>query len=196
MPWYDDLVTVKPEIPDDHLIVPRRPRWATDVDEDPVRAHLPCERLLPAVVVLDRGQRGRVPVQRDRREGRALARVPPNELARQVLGLRRAPAVPDREQAAAGEERAGEAPAPALDPLRLGDEGREPAHGRGEVLGARPAEGVRSVAVPVSVADELERAARRAARQRLVHPQRLVGDEAPAVPRPRPLDAGPAHPLA
>ncbi|HSE92815.1 MAG TPA: hypothetical protein VLF19_05880 [Methylomirabilota bacterium] len=44
MPWCDDLVTVKPEIADDHLIAPRRPRWGTDVDEDPVRAHLPRRR--------------------------------------------------------------------------------------------------------------------------------------------------------
>ncbi len=43
-------------------------------------------------------------MQRDRGESRALARVPPDELARQVLRLRRAPSVADREQAAAGQE--------------------------------------------------------------------------------------------
>ncbi len=44
VPWYDDLVTVKPEIRDGHLTVPRRPGWGTDVNEEAVRAHPPRRR--------------------------------------------------------------------------------------------------------------------------------------------------------
>ena len=41
VPWHDDLVTHKPEIKDGHLLLPTRPGWGTDVNEDAVRAHPP-----------------------------------------------------------------------------------------------------------------------------------------------------------
>ena len=44
VPWYDDLVTVRPEIRDGLLIVPRRPGWGTDVNEEAVRGHPPRRR--------------------------------------------------------------------------------------------------------------------------------------------------------
>jgi galactonate dehydratase len=44
VPWYDDLVTVKPEIKDGHLMLPLRPGWGTDVNESAVRAHPPRQR--------------------------------------------------------------------------------------------------------------------------------------------------------
>jgi galactonate dehydratase len=44
VPWYDDLVTHKPDIKDGHLILPTRPGWGADVNEDAVRAHPPRTR--------------------------------------------------------------------------------------------------------------------------------------------------------
>jgi galactonate dehydratase len=41
VPWYDDLVTVTPRIEDGHLLLPDRPGWGTEVNEDAVRAHPP-----------------------------------------------------------------------------------------------------------------------------------------------------------
>ncbi len=41
VPWKDDLVTHVPEIVDGHFVVPARPGWGTDVDEEAVRAHPP-----------------------------------------------------------------------------------------------------------------------------------------------------------
>ena len=41
VPWKDDLVTCPPEIVDGHLIMPDRPGWGCDIDEDAVRAHPP-----------------------------------------------------------------------------------------------------------------------------------------------------------
>jgi L-alanine-DL-glutamate epimerase-like enolase superfamily enzyme len=39
VPWQDDLVTVKPQIKDGHLLLPTGPGWGTEVNEDAVRAH-------------------------------------------------------------------------------------------------------------------------------------------------------------
>jgi galactonate dehydratase len=44
VPWYDDLVTHKPDIKDGHLTLPTRPGWGTDVNEEAVRAHPPRKR--------------------------------------------------------------------------------------------------------------------------------------------------------
>ena len=44
VPWYDDLVTEKPEIKDGHLLLPTRPGWGTEVNEEAVRAHPPRKR--------------------------------------------------------------------------------------------------------------------------------------------------------
>src|SRR2546422_1308060 len=44
VPWYDDLVTVKPEIKDGFLFLPTRPGWGTEVNEAGVRAHPPKKR--------------------------------------------------------------------------------------------------------------------------------------------------------
>jgi galactonate dehydratase len=44
VPWYDDLVTERPEIKDGHLILPTRPGWGTEVNEAAVRAHPPKRR--------------------------------------------------------------------------------------------------------------------------------------------------------
>jgi galactonate dehydratase len=41
VPWKDELVTHPPEIVDGHLILPNRPGWGTDINEDVVRAHPP-----------------------------------------------------------------------------------------------------------------------------------------------------------
>jgi L-alanine-DL-glutamate epimerase-like enolase superfamily enzyme len=41
VPWQDDLVTVKPEIRDGHLVLPSGPGWGTEVNEDAVRGHPP-----------------------------------------------------------------------------------------------------------------------------------------------------------
>jgi L-alanine-DL-glutamate epimerase-like enolase superfamily enzyme len=44
VPWYDDLVTVKPAVRDGHLHLPTGPGWGTEVDEAAVRAHPPRRR--------------------------------------------------------------------------------------------------------------------------------------------------------
>jgi galactonate dehydratase len=44
VPWYDDLVTVTPQIKDGHLMLSPRPGWGTDVNESAVRAHPPKKR--------------------------------------------------------------------------------------------------------------------------------------------------------
>ena len=44
VPWYDDLVTVKPEIKDGFVFLPTRPGWGTEVNEAAVRAHPPRKR--------------------------------------------------------------------------------------------------------------------------------------------------------
>jgi L-alanine-DL-glutamate epimerase-like enolase superfamily enzyme len=44
VPWYDDLVTVKPDIREGHLYLPTGPGWGTEVDEESVRAHPPRKR--------------------------------------------------------------------------------------------------------------------------------------------------------
>lgn len=41
VPWQDDLVTVKPQIQDGHLLLPTGPGWGTEVNEAAVRAHPP-----------------------------------------------------------------------------------------------------------------------------------------------------------
>ena len=41
VPWYDDLVTVKPRIEGGQLTVPTGPGWGTEVNEEAVRAHPP-----------------------------------------------------------------------------------------------------------------------------------------------------------
>jgi len=41
VPWYDDLVTVKPVIRDGYLLLPTGPGWGTEVNETTVRAHPP-----------------------------------------------------------------------------------------------------------------------------------------------------------
>ena len=44
VPWYGDLVTVKPTIVDGHLLLPSGPGWGTEIDEAAVRAHPPRRR--------------------------------------------------------------------------------------------------------------------------------------------------------
>jgi galactonate dehydratase len=44
VPWYDDLVTEKPEVKDGYLFLPSRPGWGTEVNEEAVRAHPPRGR--------------------------------------------------------------------------------------------------------------------------------------------------------
>ncbi len=44
VPWYDDLVTVKPVVRDGFLDLPTGPGWGTEVDEAAVRAHPPRKR--------------------------------------------------------------------------------------------------------------------------------------------------------
>jgi L-alanine-DL-glutamate epimerase-like enolase superfamily enzyme len=44
VPWYDELVTVKPDIRDGHLSLPTGPGRGTEVNEDAVRAHPPGKR--------------------------------------------------------------------------------------------------------------------------------------------------------
>ncbi len=41
VPWQGDLVTVKPQIKDGHLLLPTGPGWGTEVNEEAVRAHPP-----------------------------------------------------------------------------------------------------------------------------------------------------------
>jgi L-alanine-DL-glutamate epimerase-like enolase superfamily enzyme len=44
VPWYDDLVTVRPTIRDGYLELPTGPGWGTEVNEEAVRAHPPRRR--------------------------------------------------------------------------------------------------------------------------------------------------------
>jgi L-alanine-DL-glutamate epimerase-like enolase superfamily enzyme len=44
VPWYDDLVTRRPEVVDGHLLVPTGPGWGTEVNEEAMRAHPPRSR--------------------------------------------------------------------------------------------------------------------------------------------------------
>jgi L-alanine-DL-glutamate epimerase-like enolase superfamily enzyme len=44
VPWYDDLVTSKPEVRDGHLHLSKAPGWGTEVNEEAVRAHPPRKR--------------------------------------------------------------------------------------------------------------------------------------------------------
>jgi L-alanine-DL-glutamate epimerase-like enolase superfamily enzyme len=44
VPWYDDLVTGKPDIREGHLYLPTGPGWGTEVNEEAVRAHPPRKR--------------------------------------------------------------------------------------------------------------------------------------------------------
>jgi L-alanine-DL-glutamate epimerase-like enolase superfamily enzyme len=41
VPWRNDLVTHPPQIEDGQIVVPTRPGWGTDINEDVVRAHPP-----------------------------------------------------------------------------------------------------------------------------------------------------------
>jgi len=44
VPWYDDLVTVKPDVKGGYLSLPTGPGWGTEVNEQAVRAHPPQRR--------------------------------------------------------------------------------------------------------------------------------------------------------
>lgn len=44
VPWKDDLVTNPPVIRDGHFMIPDRPGWGTDINEEVVRAHPPKGR--------------------------------------------------------------------------------------------------------------------------------------------------------
>ena len=44
VPWYDDLVTVKPDVREGHLHLSNAPGWGTEVNEEAVRAHPPRKR--------------------------------------------------------------------------------------------------------------------------------------------------------
>ncbi len=44
VPWYDELVTVRPVIKDGYLQLPNGPGWGTEVNEAAVRAHPPRRR--------------------------------------------------------------------------------------------------------------------------------------------------------
>src|SRR5207244_256308 len=39
VPWYDELVTDRAQVQDGYLLLPTRPGWGTDVNEEAVRAH-------------------------------------------------------------------------------------------------------------------------------------------------------------
>ena len=41
VPWKDDLVTHPPEIQGGELIIPDRPGWGTDLNEEAIAAHPP-----------------------------------------------------------------------------------------------------------------------------------------------------------
>ena len=41
VPWKDDLVTEPPRIENGHLIVPIKPGWGADINEDSVKRHPP-----------------------------------------------------------------------------------------------------------------------------------------------------------
>ena len=66
-----------------------------------------------AEVVADRGEAGRVGVQRDRGQRRAVGHVPADQLGGQVLGFGGAAAVPGHQQPVPGTEWGGQEPSPA-----------------------------------------------------------------------------------
>ena len=41
VPWKDDLVTEPPRIENGHLIMPTKPGWGADINEDVVKRHPP-----------------------------------------------------------------------------------------------------------------------------------------------------------
>ena len=41
VPWKDDLVTEPPRIENGHLIMPTKPGWGADINEDVVKGHPP-----------------------------------------------------------------------------------------------------------------------------------------------------------
>jgi L-alanine-DL-glutamate epimerase-like enolase superfamily enzyme len=41
VPWKDDLVTEPPRIDNGHLIMPTKPGWGADINEDMVKRHPP-----------------------------------------------------------------------------------------------------------------------------------------------------------
>jgi L-alanine-DL-glutamate epimerase-like enolase superfamily enzyme len=41
VPWKDDLVTEPPRIENGHLIMPTKPGWGADINEDAVKRHPP-----------------------------------------------------------------------------------------------------------------------------------------------------------
>ena len=43
LPWDDELFTHVPEIEDGHLVVPDRPGWGTEPNEEALRAHPPID---------------------------------------------------------------------------------------------------------------------------------------------------------
>ena len=113
---------------------PRRAQGEQDVARAPVGAHLAGERLLGAVVVGDRRQRGGVAVQADRAERAALGDEPSHQLGREVLRLRGAAAVAGGEHAAALLQALAQVAAPALQSPGLGPQRVERLAERAEVL--------------------------------------------------------------
>src|SRR5690606_25675827 len=99
-----------------------------------VRAHLPGVDLVGAEVVGDRGERRGVGVQRDRRVRLPVGAEPADQLGREVLGLRRRPAVAAGQQPAPGREHARELAAPGAD---RGGVAVDPGQGRAELLQMR-----------------------------------------------------------
>jgi L-alanine-DL-glutamate epimerase-like enolase superfamily enzyme len=53
LPWDDELFTHVPEIENGHLIMPERPGWGTEPNEEALRAHPPKDN----VGLLNYGQR-------------------------------------------------------------------------------------------------------------------------------------------
>jgi hypothetical protein len=100
---------------EDVRAAPRRAQRDEDVAGPAVRANLAGEGLLEAVVVRDRREARGVACRQSALSGAALGLEAPDELGRQVLGLRGAAAVADGEQPPVREQRRGEAAAPALE---------------------------------------------------------------------------------
>jgi hypothetical protein len=53
VPWKDDLVTEPPRIENGHLIMPTKPGWGADINEDVVKRHPP--KWYPSVTTMARG---------------------------------------------------------------------------------------------------------------------------------------------
>jgi hypothetical protein len=53
VPWKDDLVTEPPRIENGHLIMPTKPGWGADINEDVVKRHPP--KWYPSVTTVARG---------------------------------------------------------------------------------------------------------------------------------------------